>query len=92
MKIFLFVLLLLFLHREAAEAAGFHVLRLIHEPAAALLAYNIGQDCSAGRRYSTDAAHAEENVKLFFYTDVGFLFKNQKKLVIADYYQGQSGT
>uniref|UniRef100_A0A3Q1H6G9 Heat shock 70 kDa protein 14 n=1 Tax=Anabas testudineus TaxID=64144 RepID=A0A3Q1H6G9_ANATE len=30
--------------RDAAEAAGFHVLRLIHEPAAALLAYNIGQD------------------------------------------------
>nr|XP_046234501.1 heat shock 70 kDa protein 14 [Scatophagus argus]XP_046234502.1 heat shock 70 kDa protein 14 [Scatophagus argus] len=30
--------------REAAEAAGFHVLRLIHEPAAALLAYDIGQD------------------------------------------------
>lgn len=38
-------------HRDAAEAAGFHVLRLIHEPAAALLAYNIGQDCSSGRRY-----------------------------------------
>ncbi|XP_068163495.1 heat shock 70 kDa protein 14 isoform X4 [Antennarius striatus] len=35
--------------REAAEAAGFHVLRLIHEPAAAVLAYNIGQDCSSGR-------------------------------------------
>ncbi|TMS03033.1 Heat shock 70 kDa protein 14 [Larimichthys crocea] len=37
--------------REAAEAAGFHVLRLIHEPAAALLAYNIGQDCSSGRSH-----------------------------------------
>ncbi|KAK5876777.1 hypothetical protein CesoFtcFv8_026098 [Champsocephalus esox] len=37
--------------REAAEAAGFHVLRLIHEPAAALLAYNIGQDCSAGKSH-----------------------------------------
>uniref|UniRef100_A0A4W6EMP2 Heat shock protein 14 n=1 Tax=Lates calcarifer TaxID=8187 RepID=A0A4W6EMP2_LATCA len=36
--------------REAAEAAGFHVLRLIHEPAAALLAYNIGQDCYSGKR------------------------------------------
>uniref|UniRef100_A0A8C6NJ76 Heat shock protein family A (Hsp70) member 14 n=1 Tax=Nothobranchius furzeri TaxID=105023 RepID=A0A8C6NJ76_NOTFU len=36
--------------RVAAEAAGFHVLRMIHEPAAALLAYNIGQDCSSGRR------------------------------------------
>ncbi|KAM8739828.1 heat shock 70 kDa protein 14 isoform 1-T1 [Acanthopagrus schlegelii] len=37
--------------REAAEAAGFHVLRLIHEPAAALLAYNISQDCSSGRSH-----------------------------------------
>ncbi|XP_061125028.1 heat shock 70 kDa protein 14 isoform X1 [Syngnathus typhle] len=39
--------------REAAEAAGFNVLRLIHEPAAALLAYNIGQDCSAPKRCRT---------------------------------------
>lgn len=38
------------LHRDAAEAAGFHVLRLIHEPAAALLAYDIGQSSSCGRR------------------------------------------
>ncbi|KAI3367004.1 hypothetical protein L3Q82_009634 [Scortum barcoo] len=37
--------------KEAAEAAGFHVLRLIHEPAAALLAYNIGQDCSSGKSH-----------------------------------------
>ncbi|TNN72881.1 Heat shock protein 14 [Liparis tanakae] len=37
--------------REAAEAAGFHVLRLIHEPAAAMLAYNIGQDCSSGKSH-----------------------------------------
>uniref|UniRef100_A0AAQ6A0A4 Heat shock 70 kDa protein 14 n=1 Tax=Amphiprion ocellaris TaxID=80972 RepID=A0AAQ6A0A4_AMPOC len=37
--------------REAAEAAGFHVLRLIHEPAAALLAYNIGQDVSSGKSH-----------------------------------------
>uniref|UniRef100_A0A7N8X360 Heat shock protein 14 n=1 Tax=Mastacembelus armatus TaxID=205130 RepID=A0A7N8X360_9TELE len=37
--------------REAAEAAGFHVLRLIHEPAAALLAYNIGQECSSGKSH-----------------------------------------
>ncbi|XP_068611306.1 heat shock 70 kDa protein 14-like [Brachionichthys hirsutus] len=37
--------------RGAAEAAGFHVLRLIHEPAAAVLAYNIGQDCSSGRSH-----------------------------------------
>uniref|UniRef100_A0A3B4XEF2 Heat shock protein 14 n=1 Tax=Seriola lalandi dorsalis TaxID=1841481 RepID=A0A3B4XEF2_SERLL len=37
--------------REAAEAAGFHVLRLIHEPAAALLAYNIGQDCHSGKSH-----------------------------------------
>nr|AGO01993.1 heat shock 70kDa protein 14 [Monopterus albus] len=44
--------------REAAEAAGFHVLRLIHEPAAALLAYNIGQNCSSGKRCSPkDMAH-----------------------------------
>ncbi|XP_054608403.1 heat shock 70 kDa protein 14 [Dunckerocampus dactyliophorus] len=37
--------------REAAEAAGFNVLRLIHEPSAALLAYNIGQDCSAPKSH-----------------------------------------
>ncbi|XP_041833489.1 heat shock 70 kDa protein 14 [Melanotaenia boesemani] len=37
--------------REAAEAAGFHVLRMIHEPAAALLAYNIGQDSSSGKSH-----------------------------------------
>lgn len=37
--------------REAAEAAGFHVLRLIHEPAAALLAYDIGQDCPSGKSH-----------------------------------------
>uniref|UniRef100_A0A3Q2PB77 Heat shock protein 14 n=1 Tax=Fundulus heteroclitus TaxID=8078 RepID=A0A3Q2PB77_FUNHE len=36
--------------RDAAEAAGFHVLRMIHEPAAALLAYDVGQDCSSGNR------------------------------------------
>ncbi|KAL6077229.1 hypothetical protein STEG23_037684 [Scotinomys teguina] len=34
---------------EAAGAAGFNVLRLIHEPSAALLAYGIGQDCPAGK-------------------------------------------
>ncbi|KAM4615136.1 heat shock 70 kDa protein 14 isoform 2-T2 [Polymixia lowei] len=37
--------------REAAEGAGFNVLRLIHEPAAALLAYNIGQDCPSGKSH-----------------------------------------
>ncbi|XP_061817226.1 heat shock 70 kDa protein 14 [Nerophis lumbriciformis] len=37
--------------REAAESAGFNVLRLIHEPTAALLAYNIGQDCSAPKSH-----------------------------------------
>ncbi|XP_053718909.1 heat shock 70 kDa protein 14 [Synchiropus splendidus] len=37
--------------REAAEAAGFHVLRLIHEPAAALLAYNIGQESPSGKSH-----------------------------------------
>ncbi|CAB1346344.1 unnamed protein product [Coregonus sp. 'balchen'] len=37
--------------REAAEAAGFRVLRLIHEPAAALLAYGIGQDCPSGKSH-----------------------------------------
>uniref|UniRef100_A0ABI7XEJ0 Heat shock 70 kDa protein 14 n=1 Tax=Felis catus TaxID=9685 RepID=A0ABI7XEJ0_FELCA len=35
---------------EAARAAGFNVLRLIHEPSAALLAYGIGQDCPTGKR------------------------------------------
>ncbi|XP_020494448.2 heat shock 70 kDa protein 14 [Labrus bergylta] len=37
--------------REAAEAAGFHVLRLIHEPAAALLAYDVGQESSSGKSH-----------------------------------------
>ncbi|KAG7497519.1 hypothetical protein JOB18_039095 [Solea senegalensis] len=37
--------------REAAEAAGFHVMRLIHEPAAALLAYDIGQDSHSGKSH-----------------------------------------
>ncbi|XP_061570226.1 heat shock 70 kDa protein 14 [Cololabis saira] len=37
--------------REAAEAAGFHVLRMIHEPAAALLAYNMGQDSCSGKSH-----------------------------------------
>uniref|UniRef100_A0A672H5R0 Heat shock 70 kDa protein 14 n=1 Tax=Salarias fasciatus TaxID=181472 RepID=A0A672H5R0_SALFA len=37
--------------RDAAEAAGFHVLRLIHEPAAALLSYNIGQESSSGKSH-----------------------------------------
>uniref|UniRef100_A0A8K9Y698 Heat shock protein 14 n=1 Tax=Oncorhynchus mykiss TaxID=8022 RepID=A0A8K9Y698_ONCMY len=37
--------------RAAAEAAGFRVLRLIHEPAAALLAYGIGQDCPSGKSH-----------------------------------------
>ncbi|XP_036615166.1 heat shock 70 kDa protein 14 [Trichosurus vulpecula] len=34
---------------EAAGAAGFNVLRLIHEPSAALLAYGIGQDSPTGK-------------------------------------------
>ncbi|XP_028350671.1 heat shock 70 kDa protein 14 isoform X3 [Physeter macrocephalus] len=34
---------------EAARAAGFNVLRLIHEPSAALLAYGIGQDSPTGK-------------------------------------------
>uniref|UniRef100_A0A8C7XEV4 Heat shock protein 14 n=1 Tax=Oryzias sinensis TaxID=183150 RepID=A0A8C7XEV4_9TELE len=38
--------------REAAEAAGFRVLRMIHEPAAALLAYDVGQDSSSGKSCS----------------------------------------
>lgn len=36
--------------REAAAAAGFNVMRLIHEPSAALLAYGIGQDSPTGKR------------------------------------------
>jgi molecular chaperone DnaK (HSP70) len=39
-----------FVHREAAGAAGFNVLRLIHEPSAALLAYGIGQASPTGKR------------------------------------------
>ncbi|KAL7982766.1 hypothetical protein Chor_010364 [Crotalus horridus] len=35
---------------EAAKAAGLNVLRLIHEPSAALLAYGIGQDSPSGKR------------------------------------------
>lgn len=34
---------------EAAGAAGFNVLRLVHEPSAALLAYGIGQDSPTGK-------------------------------------------
>uniref|UniRef100_K7GDF1 Heat shock 70 kDa protein 14 n=1 Tax=Pelodiscus sinensis TaxID=13735 RepID=K7GDF1_PELSI len=34
---------------QAAGAAGFNVMRLIHEPSAALLAYGIGQDSPAGK-------------------------------------------
>ncbi|XP_050180854.1 heat shock 70 kDa protein 14 [Myiozetetes cayanensis] len=34
---------------EAAAAAGFNVMRLIHEPSAALLAYGIGQDSPTGK-------------------------------------------
>uniref|UniRef100_A0A670J2C8 Heat shock 70 kDa protein 14 n=1 Tax=Podarcis muralis TaxID=64176 RepID=A0A670J2C8_PODMU len=34
---------------EAATAAGLNVLRLIHEPSAALLAYGIGQDSPSGK-------------------------------------------
>uniref|UniRef100_A0A3P8PW45 Heat shock 70 kDa protein 14 n=1 Tax=Astatotilapia calliptera TaxID=8154 RepID=A0A3P8PW45_ASTCA len=37
--------------RNAAEAAGFNVLRLIHEPAAALLAYDIGQESPSGKSH-----------------------------------------
>nr|XP_058915171.1 heat shock 70 kDa protein 14 isoform X2 [Kogia breviceps] len=36
---------------EAARAAGFAVLRLIHEPSAALLAYGIGQDSPTGKSH-----------------------------------------
>uniref|UniRef100_A0A0K8RU51 Heat shock 70 kDa protein 14 n=1 Tax=Crotalus horridus TaxID=35024 RepID=A0A0K8RU51_CROHD len=36
---------------EAAKAAGLNVLRLIHEPSAALLAYGIGQDSPSGKSY-----------------------------------------
>uniref|UniRef100_A0A671SXS6 Heat shock 70 kDa protein 14-like n=1 Tax=Sinocyclocheilus anshuiensis TaxID=1608454 RepID=A0A671SXS6_9TELE len=37
--------------RQAAESAGFNVLRLIHEPSAALLAYGIGQDSPLGKSH-----------------------------------------
>uniref|UniRef100_A0A8C9VUS8 Heat shock protein 14 n=1 Tax=Scleropages formosus TaxID=113540 RepID=A0A8C9VUS8_SCLFO len=37
--------------RHAAEEAGFNILRLIHEPSAALLAYGIGQDSSTGKSH-----------------------------------------
>lgn len=37
--------------RNAAERAGFNVLRLIHEPSAALLAYGIGQDSPSGKSH-----------------------------------------
>ncbi|XP_028670924.1 heat shock 70 kDa protein 14 [Erpetoichthys calabaricus] len=38
--------------RHAAEAAGFNVLRLIHEPSAALLAYGIAQDTPSGKSHA----------------------------------------
>ncbi|OCT87231.1 hypothetical protein XELAEV_18020930mg [Xenopus laevis] len=34
---------------EAASAAGFNILRMIHEPSAALLAYGIGQESPTGK-------------------------------------------
>ncbi|XP_078275556.1 heat shock 70 kDa protein 14 isoform X1 [Rhinoraja longicauda] len=34
---------------QAAQAAGFNVLRLIHEPAAALLAFGVGQGAPSGK-------------------------------------------
>ncbi|MEE6481518.1 hypothetical protein FKM82_012889 [Ascaphus truei] len=34
---------------EAAAASGFNILRMVHEPSAALLAYGIGQDSPAGK-------------------------------------------
>ncbi|CAH2275647.1 heat shock 70 kDa 14 [Pelobates cultripes] len=34
---------------EAAASAGFNILRMVHEPSAALLAYGIGQDSPAGK-------------------------------------------
>uniref|UniRef100_A0A8B9L5J6 Heat shock protein 14 n=1 Tax=Astyanax mexicanus TaxID=7994 RepID=A0A8B9L5J6_ASTMX len=43
--------------RKAAEGAGFNVLRLIHEPSAALLAYGVGQDSPTGKRlYKQDVS------------------------------------
>uniref|UniRef100_A0A4W3H4V7 Heat shock protein 14 n=1 Tax=Callorhinchus milii TaxID=7868 RepID=A0A4W3H4V7_CALMI len=36
--------------RQAAQAAGFNVLRLVHEPAAALLAFGVGQESPTGKR------------------------------------------
>ncbi|XP_063074060.1 heat shock 70 kDa protein 14 [Engraulis encrasicolus] len=38
--------------KQAAEDAGFNVLRLIHEPSAALLAYGIGQDSPSGKSHA----------------------------------------
>ncbi|XP_044132694.1 heat shock 70 kDa protein 14 [Bufo gargarizans] len=35
---------------EAAVAAGFNILRMVHEPSAALLAYGIGQETPTGKR------------------------------------------
>ncbi|XP_056603898.1 heat shock 70 kDa protein 14 [Triplophysa dalaica] len=37
--------------RQAADSAGFNVLRLIHEPSAALLAYGVGQDSQLGKSH-----------------------------------------
>ncbi|KAM4748064.1 heat shock 70 kDa protein 14 [Rhinophrynus dorsalis] len=34
---------------DAAAAAGFNILRMVHEPSAALLAYGIGQDSPTGK-------------------------------------------
>ncbi|XP_066523664.1 heat shock 70 kDa protein 14 [Hoplias malabaricus] len=38
--------------RNAAEGAGFNVLRLIHEPSAALLAYGVGQESPTGKSHA----------------------------------------
>uniref|UniRef100_A0A3P9MN78 Heat shock protein 14 n=1 Tax=Oryzias latipes TaxID=8090 RepID=A0A3P9MN78_ORYLA len=58
--------------REAAEAAGFRVLRMIHEPAAALLAYDVGQDSSSGKSvYKHDvSSNARAMLKLMISADM----------------------
>ncbi|XP_035767462.1 heat shock 70 kDa protein 14 [Neolamprologus brichardi] len=56
--------------RNAAEAAGFNVLRLIHEPAAALLAYDIGQESPSGKRCVLGKERLRFHYGHWFKTDV----------------------
>lgn len=70
MHLFQFLIVTSVSFRNAAEAAGFNVLRLIHEPAAALLAYDIGQESPSGKRCVLGKEHLRFHYGHWFQTDV----------------------